>query len=957
MKNLLLLLLISLSFNIAKAEDTDWPFLDTKAMEADKFIAQNPKYDGRGVVIFVLDNAVDPLVPGLTTTSTSEVKVIDMQDFSNQTVLSLTEAKKEQFNGKEILTDDNIKLYGWDKLSLKPKDGKYYIASLDENSMYKNSPVPDINNNGKTTDVFAFLAYKIDKAEVEAKFKGKVKPKEDIWVYYVDDDNDGHIDNNEAMFDYKYNYDTFDFWQGEKGKRPLITMSANVKNNSIVINTCDGSHGSHCAGIAAGNDIYGADGNDGVAPGAYVVSLKIGSNQLSGGATTCESMKKAYEYGVEFMKEAGFEFGVYSMSYGIGSETPGESTIEDFLNKFLEENPNVIAVVSNGNEGPGINSTGNPAGAKNVLSVGAMLPPVLLKDLYGSQRTDAWVTHFSSRGGETNKPDVVAPGGASSAVPAFEGGDRFWGTSMSCPEVAGAAAVLVSAAQENNLKIDGFMLKKAIAYTAKPLKGYLHVDQGNGLVNIPAAYNYLKILSDRKEYEKILTYNIKTDNSFYPSKTGYAAFWKSNGYYPKGDKQNVNISAVFPKDISEKAKHDFYRGYKLKSNVDWLKSDRGEIYLRGELGADFGLIYDETKLNKPGIYSGKIYAYPKNEPGEYPDYDVQATVVIPYSFHQENNYRRVFTNITIAKGNIDRYFVEVPAGASSMRIKLSPVKSKNYGMAMYLYSPDGNGQKFSNSSDVANEKPIEFIITGEDLQRGIWEVLPYCYYQSNSDSYYNLEVEFFGFKAETETVNSMEFPIGSSPQGSSKIINEFSNAVAASVKGNIFGYEKTDNYSQAGKNTFTETVNVGNDISKIEYYITMQADEYNKVTDLAVNVYDKDGKAVYSTGMSRKYLKFTFMPPTPGTYKLEMVPAFTSSSIKAKDWKFNIRERYYYKTPISLKFDEFKGMVYPGTWYDLDFTASGSIPIAPTGYNTFGMIELFERNTNAKVFEQEIKLK
>lgn len=954
MKKLFLAILLLTALLNVNSQDKEWPFLDTKAMEADKFISQNPQYDGRGVVIFILDNSVDPLIPGLTLTTEGKVKVIDMQDFSNQTVLNLKEAKQENLDGTEVLSDGDFYLKGWQNLTIKPTDGKYFIATLNEATSYKNSAVPDINNNGKTTDVFGFLAYKVSKDQVAKDFQGFIKPNEEIWVYYVDDDNDGHIDNNKPMFDYKYNYDTFDFWQGEKGKRPLVTMSANVSSGSIVINTCDGSHGSHCAGIAAGNDIYGAEGNDGVAPGAYVVSLKIGSNELSGGATTCESMKKAYEYGVKFLEESGFQFGVYSMSYGIGSETPGESTIEDFLNKFSIDNPNVVVITSNGNSGPGINSTGNPAGAQNVLSVGAMLPPIILKDLYGSQRSSAWVTHFSSRGGETNKPDVVAPGGASSAVPAFEHGDRFWGTSMSCPEVAGAAAVLASAAITNNLKFDGMMLQKAIKYTAKPISGYTHIDQGNGLVNIPAAYEYLKILSERKEYEKILTYDISTANTFYPSKSGYAAFWKSNGYYPADEKQNVDIKAVFPKNISEKSEHDFYRGFKLKSNADWLSTDRSEIYIRGNLGASFGLIYDKQKLNKPGLYSAKIYGYPKNEPGNFPDFDVQATVIIPYSFHQENNYKREFNNLQIAKGNIDRHFVEVPAGASSMRITLTPVKGKPYGMAMYLFAPDGNNHKFGNSASSANEKPIEFVISGEDLQRGIWEILPYCYYQASSDSYYNLEVDFYGIKAEQNVINKINYEIGSNPSGTSRIINEYNNPIAASVKGNLYGYEKQGNYTQSGKNKFTETVKVAADISRIEYFVDMEAKEFNKVTDLAINIYDESGVAVFSSGMSRKYEKFTFMPPKPGSYTLEMVPAFTSNQIKQKDWNFTIRERYFYKSSIPLKFSNLKGLLYPGTWYDLNFSAQGSIPMTPNGFKTFGFIEIYDNNNNSKVFEQII---
>ena len=65
----------------------------------------------------------------------------------------------------------------------------------------------------------------------------------------------------------------------------------------------DGSgHGTHVAGIAAGYNINGHEGFNGIAPGAKIISLKIGDCTLSGGATTSGSMIRAYEYGIEFAR-------------------------------------------------------------------------------------------------------------------------------------------------------------------------------------------------------------------------------------------------------------------------------------------------------------------------------------------------------------------------------------------------------------------------------------------------------------------------------------------------------------------------------------------------------------------------------------------------------------------------------------------------------------------------------
>ncbi len=950
-----LFFILFITFANAETNKT-FPFLDNKAMGTYDFITENPEYDGRGVVIFILDNAVDPAIPGLTTTTTGKTKVIDMQDFSGQTVLPLIEATPREINGASIIATDNTYLEGYRMLDLHPKDSIYYLSKISESEMYKNSPVKDLNNNGKTNDVFNILAFKINSENpVTDNFKGFVEPQGDIWVYYVDEDADGNIDDEFPKFNYKFNYDTFNFFKGNKDTRPLLTMSANIDNNKIKINTGDGSHGSHCAGIAAGYSIYGTEGNDGIAPGAYVVSLKIGSNTLSGGATTDQSMRKAYEYGIEFMKEAGFEYGVFSMSYGIGAEEPGKSDMAEYLNRFVIDNPNAIVVTSNGNEGPGIRSTGLPAGADRIISVGAMLPPQVLKNLYGSARDKHWMTHFSSRGGACAKPDVVAPAGASSTVPAYERGDAFWGTSMSCPQVAGACAVLVSAAIENDMKINNFMIKKAIKYSAKELEGYTHLDYGNGIVNVPAAFEYLKDLSEREEYNKILDYEISTENPYYISGKASASYWNNGGYFPaESSKQNVTIKAIFPKNNPKKDNHDFYRVLKLKSDADWLKPDKSKVYIRGELSASIGLVYDESKLQKPGLYTARISGYADNENNSnYADMDIQTSVVIPYKFNDKNDYKLILNNQLLAPGDIERIFVEIPASASAMNITLSSVQNKNFGMAMYLISPDGNHQGYGNSSDAENNKPMEISVSGNDLKDGVWEIIPYNFFQSRDNSFYNLEVKFFGINNKQEYLSDVKFEQGENPKISTSIFNSFNTPVSFSTGGEILGYCRTNEISDKIENTYKKKFKIDNIIKKAEFQIEMPIEEYNKFTDLAVNIYDETGKSVLSSGLSRRYGTVTFHPKSHGNYTLEIVPGYATMKSKSDEWNFTISEKYFYKESVKIQSKKSKMKIYPQDELKIDFNIENKIPIVPDNYKTFGTINLIEyddSNTIGKIY-------
>ncbi|TPW17905.1 MAG: peptidase S8/S53 subtilisin kexin sedolisin, partial [bacterium] len=138
------------------------------------------------------------------------------------------------------------------------------------------------------------------------------------------------------------------------------------------IHLADNGHGTHVAGIAAGYRIGGQEGLDGVAPGARLLSLKIGNNALSGGATTKESVKKAVEWAIEWAGERGWPI-VFNMSYGIESDREGTSDIEKLVDDLLLEHPRAVFVTSNGNNGPGLSTTGTPGTARYGISAGNMV--------------------------------------------------------------------------------------------------------------------------------------------------------------------------------------------------------------------------------------------------------------------------------------------------------------------------------------------------------------------------------------------------------------------------------------------------------------------------------------------------------------------------------------------------------------------------------------------------------
>ncbi|WP_290663917.1 S8 family serine peptidase, partial [Ignavibacterium sp.] len=264
---IILFLLTSLSF----AQESQ-SFLALKSTGVENFIKQHPEYDGRGTIIIVLDTGVDMGIDGLVKTSSGEVKVIDVQDFTGEGDMNYYPAEKRTDNGKTYLgnTEKKFSVKADIEKLIPSSDNNYFIGAFPEKHLINsNSGSADLNGNGSTDDVYYFIVY---------------KTAIDYWVVYFDLNGNGDISDEKPLRNYKENFDAFTI-ERVKGLTPL-TMALNIfpEENKVVFFFDDGSHGTHCAGIAAGYNI-GEAGINGVAPGANIIALKIGHNNFPGGAT------------------------------------------------------------------------------------------------------------------------------------------------------------------------------------------------------------------------------------------------------------------------------------------------------------------------------------------------------------------------------------------------------------------------------------------------------------------------------------------------------------------------------------------------------------------------------------------------------------------------------------------------------------------------------------------------
>jgi len=222
-----------------------------------------------------------------------------------------------------------------------------------------------------------------------------------------------------------------DFWYGNDDLDPTDGMDAQEY----------GYHGTMVTSCAAGSGTY-----KGVA---------INSNIISVAVDTTYDMIRGIEWCVDnqhkdFNKDGEADGpDIISMSMGV----PGNFPYLDNTAGSAMDN-GVVFVTSAGNEGPGAGTVTSPATSSKVIAVGATKKNKVISD-------------FSSRGpgpGGIIKPDVVAPGeGLTVAYPGNQWYPGGYGTSFSCPIVAGVAALIL----QYDPELDPYEVKDIIRNSAE----------------------------------------------------------------------------------------------------------------------------------------------------------------------------------------------------------------------------------------------------------------------------------------------------------------------------------------------------------------------------------------------------------------------------------------------------------------------------------------------------------
>ena len=688
------------------------PYMPTGDTGAAQFVAAHPTWDGRGVTVGIIDSGTTLDHPSLLTTSTGERKVVDWVTYTDPFV----DDDPTWINMQDQVSGTTFTYKG--VAYTAPANNSYRIGLFNERDSRLGGEVgSDVNRDGNPAGSSGIFAVLWDT---------------DLNNVYVDTNQNQSFADEMAMTDYKVRYDVNYFGVDNPAtavaERMPFVVQTDGKNKVVNIGIVSAQHGSHVSGIVAGNSLFGGT-MSGAAPGAKLVSVRV---CLFIAGCTASALIEGMIYAA---KQANVD--VINMSIGgLPSLNDGNNTRAELYNRLVEQY-NVQMFISAGNSGAGLNTIGDPSVAGKVVSVGSYINQATWRSNYGSDAANADNLHpFSSRGPREDggfKPNLVAPGAAISTTPLWQPGgpvggtytlppgySMLNGTSMASPQAAGAAALLVSAAKQAGVQKQPAQLRQALVSSARLLDtSRIQVyEQGNGLLNVGAAWDLLKN-----------NIKVSTISAAVPVNTVLSSFLATpgvgQGIY---DREGVAAGTSYIRTYTivrstGGAKAVIY-------NVTWIGND-GTFSSGGSVALG---------LNKPvtfpvsvtpaasGIHSAIMNLDDPSTAGI--DFQTLNVVVAAEEFRAADNYS-VTKNGTIGRNQSVSAFYRVPPGVPAYKVDMQAGGTDaGVGQVRFLrFHPYGVGLE-SNSTPNCYNPPIAggstcggtLSRTLSNPQAGVWEI-------------------------------------------------------------------------------------------------------------------------------------------------------------------------------------------------------------------------------------------
>uniref|UniRef100_A0A1I7UA81 Tripeptidyl-peptidase 2 n=1 Tax=Caenorhabditis tropicalis TaxID=1561998 RepID=A0A1I7UA81_9PELO len=662
--------------------------------EQEMFLAKYPNYDGRNIVIAILDTGVDPSLPGMQVTTTGERKMYDVVDCSGagdvdtSTTRTVKDGVIEGLSGRKLNIPEKWSCpTGQYHVGLKPIFELYTkgVKSRITSERKEEVIIPSHNlaaaealkqltehekeiggTSEKASDKWARedLACKVDFLKSMSSVSD-IGPVADVitwhdgnlWRVCIDTSFRGRLGICNVLGTFR---ETGDYAYLTEKDSVVYTVRVSPDGNLTEIVVPSGAHGSHVAGIAAANYPDNPQKN-GLAPGAKILSLNIGDLRL-GAMETGQAMTRAFNMCAEMKVD------VINMSFGEGTHLPDVGRVIEEARRLIDRR-NVIYVCSAGNQGPALSTVGAPGGTTTgVIGIGAYLTAESADTLYGVYKSvDSNIYPWSSRGPcQDGKLGVslVAPAAAFAGVPQYcrQSMQMMNGTSMSSPNAAGNVACMLSGLKQMNLEWTPYTVRLALENTAYPLPQIDSFSQGQGMIKIATAFEKLSEILARNVFPPRLTnFEIKVSDHCKKSKGIYIR--EPNWSGPQ--EFTIGVEPIFQNHQIENnlPAIGFEKQVILQSTAPWVSHPQTMFVVSQE--RTMVVTVDASKAPKGASYT-EIVGIDTADPSLGPIFRIPVTVIVPEKVETDQYQSKLVGK----SGVTERRFVQVPSWATSAKITL-----------------------------------------------------------------------------------------------------------------------------------------------------------------------------------------------------------------------------------------------------------------------------------------------
>ncbi|MGP4007223.1 S8 family serine peptidase [Streptomyces sp. 4N124] len=900
------------------AENPYNPSFETGAVD---FVKKHPTADGRGVTIGVLDTGVDLASPALQKTTTGERKIVDWVTATDPIV-------DGDGTWRAMTTDVSGPAFTYGGQSWKAPSGSYRVNVFRE-SVTKGGKVEDgltdgdANRDGDTTDSWGVL---YDPAAETVT---------------VDLNNDHDFTDDESMKPYKDAHQIGWFGTDDPEtdiaeRQPFVVEIrkdvpmdplggdwVGKKSDFVNIGVVSKYHGTHVAGIAAANGLFGGTMN-GAAPGAKIVSSRA---CIFGAGCTNVALAEGM---IDLVVNRGVD--IVNMSIGgLPALNDGNNARAELYTRLIDTY-GVQLVIAAGNSGPGTNTIDDPGLADKVISVGAAVSKETWAANYGAEVEKKYgLFTFSARGPREDggfAPTLVAPGSAVSSSPSWMPGAQLFeqytgwnlpagytmyqGTSMASPQTAGGSALLLSAAEQQGVDLTPVKLRTALTSAARHIKGLQAYEEGAGLIDVQAAWKEIQEGANAHEYTVKAPVDTALDQALKTPGFG-AGIYDREGGLKAGQKKTYEVTLTRTSGPDGPVPHTL----RLKNNESRTFSLLGSPTVALPLNRPVTVKVQAAPTSE-GIKSARLEIDDPTTVGV--DKQVLTTVVV--STPAEYTYS---ASGSVQRNSANTYFVTVPEGATTLEVRLGGLKDGSRTVASAIH-PYGLPVRDADpaTSDVAAYR---------DPQAGVWEIVVQSSYASKLlDNPYDLDVTVYRTSFDPEPATVPEAKAGTAAAVSWTAENEYA-PVNGTVKGGPLGSSRTTRPTIATGDTQTTTVVVPEGATSLDVAIGNPSD---KATDLDLRVYDADGDLVGTAADADAEESVSVPRPAAGTYTVEVLGFDVPSGSTAYDYL----DVFFSAALGSLTPDD-AGPVRLGTGASATVSAHvTAAAVAPEGRALFGEVHL-----------------